>query len=193
MANSPMKSLRIRPGSALERMTTGRDWTEAVHRMAEVLEIAMQEEAEANAPKLPGLPPLREHAMEAEAQMPMRDKIAEAENLRAYQMELIASEGYESPRLRELAMLLTADQLRMLAGSQTPGELQPVADIGDDAFDRETAKIVAAAGREMTLVEAQQHAAVEELFDPTGTEREAHETRVAAEQNELVEDLSDLA
>lgn len=43
MAKSPMKSLRVTPGSALERLTEGKPFTETVHKMAELFEKALDE------------------------------------------------------------------------------------------------------------------------------------------------------
>lgn len=68
---SPTKTIRIRPGSALERLTAQKDdFTAAVHHIAEVLELAMEQEAFAHrrdlvqepvrdvfVPLVPGLPP----------------------------------------------------------------------------------------------------------------------------------------
>jgi hypothetical protein len=49
VANSPTKTIRVKPGSALERLTSQKpDFTAAVHQIAEVLELAMAEEAARN-------------------------------------------------------------------------------------------------------------------------------------------------
>lgn len=46
MANSPVRTIRIKPDSALERLTMDKpSFSAAVHHLAEVLELAMAEEA----------------------------------------------------------------------------------------------------------------------------------------------------
>lgn len=196
MANSPTKTLRVKPGSALERLTAGaEDFTAKMHHIAECFELALVEEnrraqqqlireteqATAQAifdritepfePKVPGLPAVYVAEIVTRGGVPPDIETQrltfgeETANLAAYVAELKACDGYESPRLRELAQALTADQMLALAREQSPGNLVPVVDDNDAEFG-----VLQGEGEETTVVQAGVQA-----------------------QNEADEDLSDLA
>jgi hypothetical protein len=167
---SANKSVRVTEGSALERLTQGKPFTETVHKMAELFEKALAENWGPQ-PVHVGIDWGGDPDRTVEVFVDDEGEVLQAQELGGRRFVIGHNERDQQ--------VVDEAQVLELARDQYPVGLVPIG-IDDEAEELP---------REMTEQEARDNQDVEEMFDPTGAEREAHDLGVVKERAmELVDD-----